>query len=39
MLKDIKEFPNHPSSPQWIVALRGIVAPAKVDEAPAPVAQ
>jgi len=36
MLKVIKEFPNHPSSPQWIVALRGIVAPAKVDEAPAP---
>lgn len=39
MLKVIKEFPNHPSSPQWVVTLRGIVAPAKVDEAPAPVAQ
>ena len=39
MLKVIKEFPNHPSSPRWIVALRGIVAPAKVDEAPAPVAR
>lgn len=41
MLKVIKEFPHHPSSPTWVMTLRGLVDPAKVDESPtsAPVAQ
>jgi len=38
MLKVIKEFPHHPSSPTWVKTLRGLVDPPKVD-APPPVAQ
>lgn len=38
MLKVIKEFPHHPSSPTWVKTLRGLVDPPKTD-APPPVAQ
>lgn len=41
MLKVIKDFSFHASAPEWIVTLRGLVDPAKLDELPpaAPVAQ
>lgn len=39
MLKVIKDFPNHASSPSWVAELRNLVTPEKTDAASTPAVQ